>query len=78
MYRFRYKKKIGTSLRDVLNVHLECVGELPDATKTMDVLTLRNWISEEPSGSAAAAALVEALRLRRNTGGAASSSAGVV
>ena len=45
-WRFDYRIKESSSLRDQRRIHQTCLGRLPSATRNSDVLKLKRWLGE--------------------------------
>ena len=45
-WRFDYRMKKSTSLRDQRRVHQTCIGELPEETRSSDLLKLKRWLGD--------------------------------
>ena len=66
-WRFDYRMKASSSLRDQRRAHAECVGQVPPHTRWQDVAAVEGWLQDANLNEEAVDMLTRALVMLRAT-----------
>ena len=62
-WRFDYRKRVSSSLRDQRRIHSACIGGIPLATRAEDLRRLQRWASDPLLSEAAEELLNASVRI---------------